>query len=349
MGGGLGSYSTTDYGASMKKLEDSGTLFSRSAKAHATRDFSASALSKILDPRKLKNGMRESCYPPNVLELLSIAVGIDGTGSMITVPRYLQGHLPELVELLLEKGIAEHVNLLFSCFDDERATPPDGCFQISQFELEPPKLVASLNEMVIVGNGGGNQGEAYHLYFYGLAFHTRLESFEKEGKKGHCFLICDEEPYYDNEDPSTHGTTPGVAKEVFGDTIEAEVSMLESVKKTVEHYHVFIIRPADTSHGANRSISRQWSDLLAKAGENPQNVLDVENQQAILPAMALAIGRIEGMDGDELVDVLRAKGVAGIDSAAAATKDLVPVGAGTGLATVSESIDTGVSVGRDRS
>lgn len=230
------------------------------------------------------------------------------------------------------------------CHDDEHAIPPDAAFQMSQFETDAPKLVEALNEMIIPGCGGGNRGEAYHLSFYAAANHTRLESFERDGTKGFFFMICDEEPFYGANDPNMYGTRPQVAKEVFGDTLEKEVAMLESVKKTAERYHVFIIRPGHTSHGKNHSISGLWRKLLKDAGVNPENVLEVDETDAIISTIAISIATTLGAEKDEIEEILKQQGAAGLVSALSATKDLVPVSTGKGKnvakSTASKAIKT---------
>ena len=343
-GGGL---DPVAYDAGISSLRSTGTVFARSTAAAASRDFSK--IAEILDPRKLKNGMRESCFAPGFNDVTPIVVSIDGTGSMDKVPFNIQSGLPKLIEILTEKGISDHPNVLFMCHDDEHAVRPDAAFQMSQFEIGAPELIAALNEMIIPGQGGGNDGEAYHMSFYAAANHTRLESFERDGSKGFFFMICDEQPYYDNADPAKHGTLPEVAKEVFGDTIEKEVSMLESVKKVCERYHVFIIRPAHTSHGTNKMITGTWQKLLRDAGENPEHVLEIGKTEEIIPTIAVAIGRLAGTEADELADVLRSKGV-NPNGAINATKALVPVSGGA-VAVVGKSsgaLTTGAGKGRSR-
>jgi hypothetical protein len=337
---GSGGFSSVDYDRGVSKLRQTGQTFARSATAAATGNFGN--IAKILDPRKLKNGTRECCYAAGFQDVLPIVVALDGTGSMEQVPYDIQKGLPKLIGLITEQNIADHPNVLFMCFDDEHATPPDAAFQMSQFEADAPKLLEALNELVIPHNGGGNRGEAYHLAIYAAAYHTKLESFDKTGEKGFFFLVCDEEPYYGDGDPAKNGTTREMAKEVFGDKIEKTVTMVEAMKKLCERYNVFIIRPGHTSHGKNKDITRRWQDLLAKAGENREHVLEIAETEAIVPTMALTIGGVLGADRDELVDVLRTQGVAGVDTALVATRN---VAAKNAVATVGKATATLATTG----
>lgn len=346
---GDGSFKSEDYTRAAANLASTGQTFQRSATAQATGNYRGS-IAEILDPRKLKNGVRESVCPPGFEDTLAVIVGIDGTGSMEQVPHYIQRDLPKLIELLREQGVTEHPNVLFMCFDDERAIPPDAVFQMSQFEADGPKLLEALNEMIIPNNGGGNRGEAYNLVFYAAARHTTIESFEKEGRKGFLILIGDEEPYYENGDPTKHGTSPALAKEVFGDTIEKEVTMLESIREAAERFEIFVIRPGHTSHGKNPAITKEWQKLLSAAGVNAEHVLELAETEAIVTTMVTSIARLSDVDESDLVDVLNAKGATGVAAAMASTRALVPV-SGAGRAVTAKpkgELATAGSGGRKR-
>lgn len=345
MGGSASS--TIDYTSAVSQLKQSGQSFARSAQAAQTGNYRN--ISEVLDPRKLKNGIRESCYAPGFNDATPIIIAIDGTGSMEQVPEAIQSQLPKLIELLIEQGVTDHPNVMFMCFDDEHAVPPDAAFQMSQYEIGAKELVTALNEMIIPGNGGGNHGEAYHLPIYAAANHTKLECFDQNGQKGFFFLICDEEPYYYAGDPAVHGTSPAIAKEVFGDTIEKEVPILDSLKKLGERYHAFVIRPEHTSHGRDNEIKQLWQKLFSAAGEDPEHVLNVAETDAIISTIALTIGRLAGMDQSQLVDVLKSKGATGVDAASIATLAIAPSNALATVGTASGTLVEGEDEGRDRS
>ncbi|MEI8339178.1 MAG: hypothetical protein WCF94_00765 [bacterium] len=333
MGGG--GFDPKAYSAGVDALKATGATFARSAAATATGDFSK--LADILNPRKLKNGMRECCFAPGFSDAMPIVVSIDGTGSMSTVPVEIQAALPGLIESLVAQGITDHPNVMFICHDDEIHLPPDAAFQMSQFETGAKELTESLNQMIIPGLGGGNCGEGYHISFYAAANHTRLEPFERDGTKGYFVMICDEQPYYDAADPAKFGTKPSLAKEIFGDDIQAEVTMLDSVKKVAERYHIFIIRPGHTQNGKNRAITKLWQKLLSDAGVNPEHVLEVEKTADIIPTITLAIGRLNGADDHDMVSVLKASGI-DAKGAISATSAVVPyAGASTGLVAVGKA------------
>lgn len=330
-------FNSTDYSAGVSRLRSTGKAFARASSATAKGAYDD--IAEILDPKKLKNSMREACFAAGFNDSTPIIVSLDCTGSMSNVPKEIQGELPKLIDLLIEQGISDHPNLMFMAHDDETVVK-NAAFQMSQFETGADELVKSLNEMIIPGNGGGNDGEGYHLSCYAAARHTRLECHERDGTKGFMIYICDEQPYYDAADPATHGTTPEIAMSVFGDRLQETVTMLDSMKEVCKRYHVFVIRPGHTSHGKNHKITKMWQELLSNAGENPEHVLEIEETSAIISTIALAIGRLCGADSDEMVDVLKTKNAIGVDAAAAATKAIVPANNGKPLAT--STADTNV-------
>lgn len=349
---GSSGFSSQTFTRSVADLKSAGQQFKRSADAAATGNYSGS-IADNLNPRQLKNGQRECCFAAGFTCATPILVSIDGTGSMGQVPYQIQAGLPALLDLLTEQGVTDHPNVAFTCHDDEDAVPPDAAFQISQFETGAVELLASLNELVIPHNGGGNGGESYHLSVYAAANKVRLECFERDGEKGWLIIIGDEPPVIGRRDPARYGTTPAVAKAVFGDVIEAEVPMLESLKKAAERWNIYCIRPGHTNHGKDPAVRQAWRNMFAAAGLDTENVIDIEETEQIVPTIALTIGAGLGGDRDAMVQVLRTKGVAGVDGAAAATQALVHVAPGAMVATGTASAalvtsDAGNASGRAR-
>lgn len=318
MGGG--SHSTAAYSHVVDDLKSSGASFARAATASKTGDYSARAIADILDPRKLKNGMRESCYVPGATTLLPIIIAMDATGSMGAVPGQVRDQLPKLLDTIIEQEISDHPNIMFMAFDDE-TTSPQAAFQMGQFEIDSKVLLTSLNEFVFPGRGGVNNGESYHLPIYAAAHHTKLECFEQHGEKGVFVLIGDEPPMLNaRDDWHKHGTSKDLLKELFHVDAQADMPLVESLRKLNETYHVLIVRPGETSHGRKPHITKQWQDLVKDAGGNPQHVIEVAKTESITSAIALFIGQaVAGLEHDDLVDVLNAKGAAGVADAARAT------------------------------
>src|SRR5262249_20618935 len=122
----------------------------------------------------------------------AVAVLLDVTGSMQTVPRILQKSLPRLMGLLIRKGYLEHPQILIGAVGD--ATCDSAPLQVGQFE-SGIEIEEDLGRLFLEGGGGGQVTESYELAMHFLAHHTSLDCVEKRGKKGYAFLIGDEAPY----------------------------------------------------------------------------------------------------------------------------------------------------------
>jgi hypothetical protein len=284
-----------------------------------TKDRLDCFIADCLNPRKRKSDIYEASLATDSKTLLPIVVSIDGTLSMRKTILPLQEHLHKIFKTLIAQDV-DSPNVMVMCHDDELAIPPDAAFQMSGFEKNEVDLCRIIHEIDLPGAGGGNKGEAYHLPFYAVANHTHFEAKEK----GFLFIVGDEEPYYNAGDPAKLGTSPEIAKEIFGDVLDHEVPMLESVKKVAEKYHIFVIRPAHTSFGQTQKITKAWQKLLGLAGENPDNVLEVADTIAINPVIAFVICLTRGGDLAKLETILKGQGVKHFCSTRAAVANLMP-------------------------
>jgi hypothetical protein len=337
-------FSGATYRSARTHLVDSGKSFTRQATAQQTGNFSASAIADGLNPRKLNRaihpqGARECCKVAGVSDVMPIAIFMDLTGSMGQFPYEIQKDLPTIMQTLIDRGITEHPSIMVGGMDDEFAVRPDACFQLGQFESGSKELLDAVNNIIIPHNGGGNSGESYHLAFYAMARHTYSQPFAEDGQKGVMFLIGDEEPCIFDADPAISGTTPEIAKEVFGDDNEAVVTMLESVRQVAKQYNIFIIRPDRSSSG---SVTKKWQKLLESAGENPENVIDsLQTTAEVIATMVLLIGQKFNHNVDELADVLRSQGANIASATLNAVRAIVPVGDNNNKALAVKGVATG--------
>src|SRR5262245_18041263 len=122
----------------------------------------------------------------------AVAVLFDVTGSMQSVPRVLQAHLPQLMGLLIRKGYLDHPQILTGAIGD--ATCDAAPLQVGQFESRI-EIDEDLGRLYLEGGGGGHITESYELALYFMARHTAMDCFEKRGRRGYLFLVGDETPY----------------------------------------------------------------------------------------------------------------------------------------------------------
>jgi hypothetical protein len=211
-------------------------------------------------------------------ESLAIAIALDITGSMNTVPRIVQKNLPQLMGLLLRKGYVAHPQILFAAVGD--AYCDDFPIQVGQFE-SGLEMEDNLTNVVLEGGGGGQTKESYELTMYFLAHKTQIDCFEKRGHKGFVFIIGDEQPYeWANREQ---------LRDLLGETVEAAVDTAKIVAKLQERYHVFFIIPTGASYTTESWLSDTWKKLLG-----PEHVIKLADPEAVCETIAMTIGLVEG-------------------------------------------------------
>ncbi len=213
----------------------------------------------------------------------SIAVMFDVTGSMGGIPVVLQQKLPELLGLLLRKAYVSDPQSLFGAVGD--ATCDRVPLQVGQFESDN-RMDAHLANLVLEGGGGGQDTESYELAMYFLARHTVIDSWAKRRKKGYAFFIGDECAY--------SAVKRHEVARLIGDQLTEDIPVRHIVSELRERYHTFYILPRGAAHGGERKMLNFWRDLLG------QNVLELDDPEAVCETIALAIGLSEGViDVDE--------------------------------------------------
>jgi hypothetical protein len=270
-----------------------------------------------MSPYKVTRESRDSAAHP---ESVAIGVVFDVTGSMGGIPVQLQKKLPQLMGLLLRKGYVQDPQILFGAVGDFFSDRVP--LQVGQFE-SGIEMDDDLGRLFLEGGGGGTYEESYDLAMYFFARHTSIDCWDKRGKKGYLFLIGDEKPY-----PKTKRDE--IAK-VVGDDLQHDLSIEEIVKEAKERYHVFFVIPSRASHGTDPELKKRWAKLLG-----PQNVIVLDDPDAVCEAIGVAIGLCEGTaDVDRVEDDLVAAGTTTALAKSVATA-LDPLAKATAMVTVAK-------------
>jgi hypothetical protein len=222
----------------------------------------------------------------------AVAVLFDVTGSMQSVPRVLQAHLPKLMGLLIRKGYLDHPQILIGAIGD--ATCDVAPLQVGQFE-SGIEIEEDLGKLYLEGGGGGHITESYELALYFMARHAAIDCYEKRSQRGYLFVIGDEIPY------------PKVKRKeveaLIGDGLQANIPVEEVIAELRRTYDVYHVLPKMTSNWSNPAVHRRWVELLG------QNALRLEEPAAICELIASTIGIAEGkVDLEQLTDDLRETG-----------------------------------------
>ncbi|MEO3747109.1 hypothetical protein [Plantactinospora sp. B5E13] len=265
---GSGRWSTDVYAAAASYRAATGTS------AFAYSDSGARTVHPDLDPRGVTD--RESRDSAEHPTSTPIAVLFDVTGSMRAVPRVLQAKLPQLLGLLLRKGYVTDPQIMFGAIGD--ATCDRVPLQVGQFESDN-RMDDQLAKIVLEGGGGGQRTESYELAMYFMARHTALDSVRQRGRRGYLFLIGDELPY--------DRVKPAEVRKIIGDELAEPIPVKEIVRELSRSFEVYYILPSGASYAGDAGILDAWRDLLG------QNVLELDNLDAVCETIALTIGLAE--------------------------------------------------------
>ena len=306
MGSGLWSASVYDAAATHRAA--TGTpAFAYSAHVSGAVPRSAWTAHPRLDPKGV--ALRESRDSAEHPTSRAVTVLFDVTGSMLTIPQALQQKLPELLGLLLRKGYLAHPQIMFGAVGD--ATCDAVPLQVGQWESDN-RMDEDLEHIFLEGGGGGQVTESYELALYFMARHTAIDCYDKRGEKGFLFVIGDEMAY------------PRVKRDevrrIVGDVLPQDVPVEQIVAEARERFHVYYILPKNASYGGQRRILDFWRRLLG------QNVVELDDADAVCESIALLIGLHEGVDLDDGLADLKDFGV-GSRTARSVSTALAPLAA----------------------
>lgn len=230
---------------------------------------------------------RESCDSEEHPNSTPIILGLDVTGSMNRVLETISKKLNVLITEIYEREPVKDPQVMIMAFGDVECDRHP--LQVSQFESDI-RIAEQLNDIYFERGGGGNDGESYTLPWYFAARHTKIDSFEKHGKKGFLFTIGDE-PYLTN-------ISAEAIKEFVGDDIQSSLSaeeLLAEVSRQYEVYHLMIEEGSGMRWGKDEVVDK-WTKLL---GQRAILVSDCTK----IPEIIVSILEVaSGKDAKEVVD-----------------------------------------------
>lgn len=235
-----------------------------SFKTTATRDASGRSKSRDaifartgsadFDPKNIK--LRESCDSPDSPESTPVIVALDVTGSMGQIPEALiKDGLGRMAIEIIERKPVSNPHVMFMAVGD--AYCDSFPLQATQFEADI-RIAEQLKELYLEGGGGANRDESYHLPWYMAARKTKIDSFDKRGKKGILFTMGDE------------GVPPVLSRahieSVFGDKVQADIKTEDLLRMVEERYHVFhlLIQQGSNYQRDTAYVTNCWNKLLGQ-------------------------------------------------------------------------------------
>ena len=241
MGGG--SYSASSfatYSASVGKSYDVRT------NRISGQTFKATQLKEVLNP---KGKIRECCNSEEHPNTVPVILALDVTGSMGAACTETAEALSQIMKTLYDKFKDVEVCVMgvgdFEC--------DDAPLQVSQFESDV-RVAQQLDQIWMEHGGGGNNYESYTApWVYGL-YRTKLDAYNKQGRKGIIITMGDE--------PLNPDLPAGTVKDYLGSADGAdqfgsfETSKLyEEASKKFDIFHI-AVDDSSSSYDWHRADAR---------------------------------------------------------------------------------------------
>lgn len=246
---GSGSFTTASYASystSMGKLYDSTTNRVSGQVFHKTR------LDESLNPCKFS--LRECVNSDEHPNTIPVILALDVTGSMGSACKETAEALGVIIADLYKK----YKDIEFCVMGIGDLAYDDAPIQMSQFESDV-RIAEALDKIYMEHGGGGNLYESYTAAWYMGLHRTKLDCFDKQGRKGIIITMGDEplNPYL-----PVHELNESAKANEQGD-IETE-ELYEAVTKKFDVYHIAVDDVHDCYSRYKNQIKESFGKVLGQ-------------------------------------------------------------------------------------
>lgn len=246
---GSGSFTTTSYASystSRGKSFDSFTGRVSGQEFHATR------IDESLNPKKFK--VRECANSGEHPNTIPVILGLDVTGSMGSACKETAEALGVIITNLYKK----YKDVEFCVMGIGDLAYDSAPVQMSQFESDV-RIAEALDKIYMEMGGGGNRYESYTAAWYMGLNRTKLDAFDKQGRKGIIITMGDEplNPFLPVSElnRSVNATEQG--------NIETK-DLYEAARKKFDIYHIAVDSPDDSYSWYKNDIKESFGKLLGQ-------------------------------------------------------------------------------------
>ena len=247
--------------------------------------YTSSSIDSNLDPKGVS--VRESCDSEDNPESTAVIAALDVTGSMSDVLEAVAKNLGVMVSELYDRKPITDPHLMFMGIGDAYMGDKYP-LQVTQFEADI-RIAEQLQKIYFERGGGGNDCESYTLAWYFAAMKTKIDCFEKRGKRGILFTMGDEEP--------NMNLTVGEIQTVIGDQPQKDYTAEELLEMVSKQYEVFHLIIEEGSHAKYHrgEVVKKWTGLLG------QHAIPVSDCTKIAEVMVSVMQAIGGEDKDKII------------------------------------------------
>lgn len=208
-------------------------------------------LNEQLNP---KNVIRECCNSEEHPNTIPVILALDVTGSMGDACQETAEALGVIMEQLYKKF--KDIEIMVMGIGD--LAYDNAPIQISQFESDV-RIAEWLDKIYMEHGGGGNSYESYTAAWYMGLRHTKLDAYDKQGRKGIIITMGDEplNPYLPEFELSN----------VTGDSLQGDIETKDLFKEASEKfdiYHIAVDSPHDSYSFYEKRIKESFGNLLGQ-------------------------------------------------------------------------------------
>ncbi len=242
---GAGSWSHAKFEAYSRKagktVRDDGTVENQS--------YTARALDPLLDP---KNVVRECCNSAEHPNTVPVILALDVTGSMGAACK----KTAEALSVIMTNLYNSFKDVEFLVMGIGDLAYDDAPIQASQFESDV-RIAEQLDKIYMEHGGGGNGYESYTAAWYFGLRHTKLDAYDKQGRKGIIITMGDE--------PLNPYLPKGPLSKVTGDSLQADVetdALFLDASKKFEIFHIAIDDSSSSFSYYQKDIKESFKKVL---------------------------------------------------------------------------------------
>ena len=262
---GAGSFTTTSYCAYSKSL---GRDYDYSTGRVTGQTFVSRRLDESLDPQKFS--IRECVNSDEHPNTIPVILALDVTGSMGEACSETAAALGVIMTNLYKK----FKDIEFCVMGIGDLAYDNAPIQMSQFESDV-RIAEALDKIYMEHGGGGNSYESYTAAWYMGLKHTKLDCFDKQGRKAIIITMGDEplNPYLPFRE----------LNESINVTEQANIETPELYRQASEKFDIFHIAvdsPSDCYRSYAKEIEKSFGQILgnrlkvAKIDELAQTIED---------------------------------------------------------------------------
>lgn len=242
---GSGSFSSSSFAAYSTSL---GRSYDTTTGRVTGQTYTARRIDEKMKPY---NVMRECCNTEEHPNTIPVILALDVTGSMGSACTETAETLGTIMSDLYEKF--KDIQIMVMGIGD--LVYDKAPIQISQFESDV-RIAEWLDKIWIEFGGGGNSYESYSAAWYMGLYHTKLDAFDKQGRKGIIITMGDEpmNPYL----PGRYIT------EFVGDSCQGDIDTKELYSNACEKFDIYHIAVSDKSsyRRFEKEIQNSFGQLL---------------------------------------------------------------------------------------